>query len=168
MNVERAVVRLSRGRDTIRALASNVDDDQAHWKPAPDKWSIVEVINHLYDEERADFRLRIHILFERPEDPWPVVDPETWCSARHYNDRRLFESLETFTVERNKSLEWLSGLGSVDWNAGREHPRLGHLTAGDLLASWVAHDYLHVAQLARLHKSYHDHTSPPFSSRYAG
>jgi hypothetical protein len=168
MNTTEAALLLTRGRDVIRGLAANLSEEQAHWRPAPGKWSIVEVINHLYDEEMSDFRLRLHILLKRPKDPWPPMDPEAWCRDRRYNERRLFESLETFTVERNKSIEWLGELTDVDWDLCRDHSRLGPLHAGDLLAAWVAHDYLHIAQMARLHTAYIDKIAEPYSAKYAG
>ena len=167
IDTKEAASLLARGGDAIRALCANLSDEQARWRPESDKWSIVEVVNHIYDEERSDFRLRIHILLERPDDVWPPADPEVWVKDRGYNDRRLFESLETFTVERNKSIEWLGELSDVDWNLSREHSRLGTLRAGDLLASWVDHDYLHIAQLARLHAAYIDANAAPFSTKYA-
>ena len=40
----------------IKSLLEGVSEEQVKWKPQPEKWSILEVINHLYDEERDDFR----------------------------------------------------------------------------------------------------------------
>lgn len=168
LKIDEAARLLARGRDTIRALAVNVPDEEARWRPAPDKWSILEVINHLYDEERSDFRLRLHILLHRPKEPWPAIDPQGWVAERKYNERRLFESLETFTVERNKSIQWLGDLTEADWNVEREHPTAGVLRAGDFLTAWVAHDYRHIEQLARLHKAWVDEQGVPYSSKYAG
>jgi hypothetical protein len=167
MVVKDAVERLARGRDTLRALAANVTDEQARWKPAPDRWSILEVVCHLHDEEISDFRLRLHILLNRPDEPWPPVDPLGWVVARKYNERRLFESLETFTVERNKSIAWLEQLDNPDLMVTREHSQLGTIRAGDLLAAWVAHDYVHSAQVARLHAEYVANIARPYSTRYA-
>jgi len=42
--------------ETIRALIQDDSDEQASWRPDSDSWSVLEVINHLYDEEREDFR----------------------------------------------------------------------------------------------------------------
>ena len=41
-------------------------------------------------------------------------------------------------------------------------------SAGDLLASWLAHDLLHVRQLARLHWQYLTAAAKPFQTDYAG
>ena len=160
--------RLEAGAGAIEALVRGVDDAQARWKPAPEKWSIVEVVNHLYDEEREDFRQRLDFTLHRPGEPWPPVDPEGWVAARRYAERELRPSLDAFLEERRRSVEWLRGLESPDWTLAWEHPRAGRLTAGDLLASWIAHDLLHVRQLARLHYQYVESISRPHSVEYAG
>ena len=51
----------------IQRLVAGIAPDQARWKPDPESWSIVEVINHLYDEERYDFRVRLEIILFHPE-----------------------------------------------------------------------------------------------------
>ena len=42
--------------EIIRALLANMSQDEARIKPTAEDWSILEVISHLYDEEREDFR----------------------------------------------------------------------------------------------------------------
>jgi len=52
MNINTYTTRMKNNAQTIHSLTSGVSDEQARWKPDPDSWSILEVINHLYDEER--------------------------------------------------------------------------------------------------------------------
>ena len=47
------VDRLAAGAGVFEALFQGVDPEQAAWKPALEKWSLVEVAAHLLDEERA-------------------------------------------------------------------------------------------------------------------
>jgi hypothetical protein len=42
------------------------------------------------------------------------------------------------------------------------------MAAGDLLASWVAHDLLHVRQIARLRYEYVRKLAAPYGVDYAG
>jgi len=42
------------------------------------------------------------------------------------------------------------------------------LSAGDLLASWLAHDFLHLRQLTGLHWEYVSLLAKPYSTDYAG
>ena len=63
-------------------LVSGLSLEQARWKPSLDKWSILEVVNHLYDEEREDFRQRLSLVLADPMQPWPPIDPRTWVTSR--------------------------------------------------------------------------------------
>ena len=50
----------------IKALCGGVSTDNARWRPGTENWSMLEVINHLYDEEREDFRVRLNLIFTDP------------------------------------------------------------------------------------------------------
>src|SRR5690606_10869240 len=109
---------------------------------------ILEVICHLADEEADDFRARTRLTLEDPAREWPKIDPEGWARDRNYNERDLSAELDRFAAARAESLAWLRSLHEPDWQSTHEHPR-GNLTAGDLMASWAAHDALHLRQIAR-------------------
>jgi hypothetical protein len=151
----------------IAALARDVSDAQARWKPADDAWSLLEVVNHLYDEEREDFRTRVDYVLHRPGQEAPPIHPGAWVIERAYNQRDPRESLDAFLRERAASLEWLRGLQSADWDAEYRAP-WGVLRAGDLLAAWLAHDHLHLRQLNELHYAYLAQQAAPYSVAYAG
>ena len=168
MNLDFYVERMSANRDVFASMLRGVSDEQARWRPAPEKWSLVEVVNHLHDEEREDFRTRLDIALHRPADSWPPIDPVGWVAARGYNERGLQESLQNFLRERDASLEWLRSLEAPDWRQRTTHPRGHTLSAGDLLASWLAHDLLHVRQMTRLQWEYTAAVSAPHSTDYAG
>ena len=151
----------------ICALAEGVSKEQAHWKPGADSWSILEVVNHLYDEERQDFRVRLDNILNKPDQPWPAIDPEGWVTARRYNEKDLQESVAKYLDERRKSLAWLAGLEDVNWEASCDVP-WGQMRAGDMLASWVVHDLLHMRQLVELKWGYTVFRLLPYETGYAG
>ena len=162
------IIRMRANADAIAALASDLSDAQARWKPAPEAWSLLEVVNHLYDEEREDFRTRVDYVLHRPGEQPPPIDPDIWVTARAYNQRDLRESLDAFLHERAISLEWLGGLPDPNWDAEYHTPWWGVLHAGDLLVAWLAHDHLHVRQLNELHYAYLAQQAAPYSVEYAG
>lgn len=168
MNTQIAIEHLTQWAATVDAYVRHVPSVQARWKPSPADWSILEVINHLYDEERRDFRVRIDYTLNRPDEPWPAIDPARWVTDERYNDRELASSLANFRTERDASLEWLSALGDVDWNVTKVAPWGGTMRAGDLLSAWVAHDLLHLRQLNELHYLYWQESAFPYSPDYAG
>jgi hypothetical protein len=152
----------------VAALATGVGDAKARWKPSADDWSILEVMAHLYDEEREDFRVRLDIILHRPDDAWPPIDPGGWVTARRYNEKDLSAVVDGYLREREGSVAWLEGLANPDWEAEVMAPWGGAICAGDMLAAWVAHDLLHMRQLVELHHAYLLWQAAPYSTRYAG
>ena len=168
MTTEQAIHLLSNHLEVFKALLQDVPNEQVRWKPAPDTWSILEVINHLYDEERDDFRTRFRLVLEDPTQSWPPIDPPRWAIERKYNERELQTSLDNFVKERENSLEWLSSLIAPRLENTAKHPGGFTLSAGDLLASWVAHDLLHIRQMTRLKYQYLAEQVKPYQIGYAG
>lgn len=148
---ELAVDRLGRGAALVVALTERLPDALMRWKPAPERWSMLEVVNHLADEEVLDFRTRVERTLRDPAEPWPAIDPQSWVIERKYNAREPGESLERFLAERKQSVEWLRSLKTAAWSNVHVHPKLGPMSARMLLANWIAHDLLHARQLMRLH-----------------
>ena len=167
MDLDHLISQMRDNAGRIRVLAGGVSDDQARWKPDPASWSILEVVNHLRDEEREDFRVMLDLALYRPDEPRPGIDPEGWVTERRYNEQDPRESLESFLTAREESLVWLKGLASPNWGATYEAP-FGRITAGDIFASWVAHDLLHMRQLVELHWAYTTLRVTPHKVDYAG
>ena len=167
MNPEYFIQQLSLSAEAIRALASGITTEQSRWKPDPDSWSILEVVNHLFDEEREDFRAHLQGVLQVPVAGWTSIAPEIWVTERHYLDRKLAPSLQNFLRERAQSIAWLKGLESPDWQAVYNLP-WGRLSAGDLLVSWAAHDLLHLRQLVELRYAFQAKAAQPYGVGYAG
>ncbi len=154
--------------DLIRGLVDHLSEQEVRWKPGPDRWSVLEVVGHLHDEERCDFRVRLDILLHQSGAPWPEIRPMEWVTERDYNGRELVTSLGAFLEERQASLEWLDSLDSPDWERGEEAPWGGVFHAGDMLAAWVFHGELHMRQLIRLRQDITTARAQPYSVAYAG
>jgi hypothetical protein len=167
MRFDFVVSQMKSNARAIQALVQGVSTGQARWKPSAEDWSILEVINHLWDEELEDFRAHLDLILHHADQPWPSIDPQAWVPDRRYNEREFEESLEGFLQAREASLAWLRGLSAPDWEAEYEAP-FGQILAGDMLAAWVAHDLLHTRQLVELHWSWTTSRVQPYRVRYAG
>lgn len=167
MDVEHVAQELKRNAARIRSLVHSISDEQARWKPDPAAWSILEVVNHLWDEEREDFRVRLDYALHRPGETWPPIDPGGWVTARQYNERDLESSLAGYLAERRSSLGWLRVLTTPNWDATYDAP-WGPIRAGDVVAAWVAHDLLHMRQLVELLWACTTGGLAPYDVRYAG
>ena len=158
---------LHKNTERINQLVRDVNLNQARWKPDPSSWSILEVINHLYDEEREDFRAHLDLILHYPQDPWTSINPGAWVSERGYNERDLESSLANFLNERRASLTWLEQMENPDWDTQYTIP-IGSMRAGDMFSAWIAHDLLHIRQLVELHYAYLVELAQPYKVDYAG
>ncbi len=168
LSVAAAADRLASHAGLFRALVEGVSTEQARWKPEPDRWSVLEVVCHLGDEEVHDFRRRLDLTLHHPGEAWPPIDPQGWVTERRYNEGELRPALERFLDERARSVAWLRGLEAPDLERAYEHPSLGRMRAGDLLASWLAHDLIHVRQITRLRYRWLEGQAAPWRLGYAG
>ena len=165
--IESLIAALEANAKAMLAAYEGVSSDAARWRPAPEKWSLLEILRHLADEERDDFRRRLGLILQDPELDWPPIDPEGWARDRSYNSADLPAALRDFSREREASLTWLRSLGQPDLNREKRHPVAGSLRAGDLLAAWVAHDLLHLRQIANTKLAHLAMAAAPFSIAYA-
>lgn len=101
------IEKLSNNFTVFKGLLENISEEQSRWRPAPEKWSLLEITNHLYDEEREDFRQRFQLLSEETEKSWPPIRPAEWVKEREYNSKEMKKSTSDFLREREKSSDWL-------------------------------------------------------------
>jgi uncharacterized damage-inducible protein DinB len=158
---------LENSTEMMRALLSGITQEEARIKPNAGSWSILEVVCHLYDEEREDFREHLDFILYRQSEEWHRIDPEGWVTERRYNEQDFAESRAKFFEERKKSLEWLKGLFSANWDTTYTS-QFGSMMAGDMFASWVAHDNLHIRQLVELRRNHIERITKLYNIEYAG
>jgi len=162
------IARLERTPTAVEALVAGLSDADWRHRPAEGKWSLLEVVNHLADEDPFDFRVRTASILEDPTRPLAPTDPEGDVARKRFNERDPAESVRRFREERAKSIAWLRSLVAPDWRRAFQHPKVGPVAAGDLLAAWPAHDARHLAQIARLLDAQAARDGAPFSTAYAG
>ena len=167
MNFETLYKELQTSTEIIRALVSGISQDEACLKPDPEAWSILEVLCHLYDEEREDFREHLDFILHRQDEEWHVINPQGWVTERKYNEQDFVGMQDRFFAERRHSLEWLGSLANADWDTTYTSA-YGSASAGEMFASWIAHDNLHIRQLVELRRMRIEAITKPYSIEYAG
>ncbi|MBA3871078.1 MAG: DinB family protein [Anaerolineae bacterium] len=168
MNLEYCLAQLTSNAAAIEQMVAGLDSESAHWKPSVEDWSVVEVMCHLADEEREDFRSRFQFLMSGASGDPPPNDSEKNVTERRCNERDLASSLADYLNERKQSLDYLRRLTNIPfdkktiWSWGRT------ISVGDMLVSWVAHDVLHLRQLTELKWGYQMQQFAPYDPGYAG
>jgi hypothetical protein len=153
---------LRRTPATLRALLADVAEPWARGTEGDDTFSPFDVVGHLIDGEETDWIPRARIILARGPDP--RFEPYDRFRHRGRNVNRSLESLLTeFAELRDANLGLLRSwrLGEAELDLPGNHPSLGRVTLRQLLASWVAHDLGHIAQVSRvMAKQYRDEVGP--------
>lgn len=142
---------LERTPAVLRALLEGLPDAWIRATEGPDTWSPFDVVGHLIHGERTDWLTRAELILERGES---VTFPPFDRSAQFETSRgrTLGELLATFAELRAANLTRLRALAPCEAELARRgcHPEFGPVTLEQHLATWVAHDLSHIAQVARV------------------
>jgi DinB superfamily len=138
---------LARFSTLLELLVSELNEVTWRARPEPGEWAPVEIVCHLRDEEAEDFGVRVRVILDGGTRFAPN-DPERLAADRQYRQANPSEALAAFRTRRRTSLDLLASVAPDRLLGTAERPSGGRLSGLDLLASWVAHDRLHLQQLA--------------------
>jgi DinB family protein len=151
----------------LDGLLAELDDAAARRRPSPREWAPVEIVCHLRDEETEDFGARVRAVVAA-ETRFVRIDPEAWATERRYLDEPLPPVLSDLRARRTATLGYLGGLDAECLRQAVPLRDGGSLSGLDLVVAWVAHDRLHLIQLAAtLARIWADRWSP-LQAAYAG
>jgi hypothetical protein len=140
--------------ELLRLLLEDLTEEEANWKPAPDRWSIAEVIEHLSHVEGHGFRSRMDQMTESVLPEILEYDQEAFAAQGQYSGRDVEDSFDHWEDQRDANIEFLRGLDESVVTRQGKHEKLGIITVGDLLNEWAFHDMGHIRQILELLRSY--------------
>jgi hypothetical protein len=149
----KAIDHLSATPEIFRALLMGISDVQANWKPAPDRFSIAEILEHLSHVEGHCFRLRVDQILAADDPEVDPYDQDAIYAQGTYSGRDAEESFAHWEDQRETNVEFLQGLDPMVLSRKARHPELGEFTLEHLLNEWAFHDLSHVRQIAELVKA---------------
>jgi hypothetical protein len=153
---------LARTPQTLRAMLDGLGPAWTGADEGPETWSPYDVVGHLIHGERTDWIPRAAlILAQGPVRRFTPFD--RFAQFEESRGKALGDLLDEFARLRAANLATLAGWGVTDAQLALEgeHPAFGPVTLRQLLATWVAHDLGHVAQIARvMAKRYRDDVGP--------
>jgi hypothetical protein len=162
-----ARIDLARLPRILEALLGSLDAATWRERPAAGEWSPLEIVCHLRDEETEDFGARLRVVVEGGS-AFSAIDPARWVEERRYRDTDPMTALGALAERRAATLVFLAALAPDRLSRAVSHPRLGTLSGLDLLAAWVTHDRLHLAQLAATLARLGARRWAPLRTEYAG
>ena len=141
---------LERTCEILRALLEPLSEQDALWKPAPGRFSIAEILEHLSHAEGHCFRLRIERIVSEDSPLLEEYDQDAIAAEGQYSGRDPEESFDHFEEQRESNVEYLGGLPESALDREERHPQFGKVTAGEILAEWAFHDLGHIRQISEI------------------
>jgi DinB superfamily len=134
---------------TLAELLSGVPDSVLHRRPAPGKWSIVEIIAHLAEDEISS-SWRYRQMLEHDGIPLHGFDQDLWARLGDYSSWSAHDALAMFRLLRNANVSLLSRLTPAEWERSGLHAERGRITVRSLSTHMAAHDMNHIEQIKRI------------------
>ena len=160
--LDQAIEILSRTPHTLRALLDGISDPWARATEGEGTWSAFDVVGHLIHGERTDWIGRARIILDEGESR--VFDPfDRFAQERESRGKSLEQLLDEFQSLRADNVQTLKSWKLADEDLDRlgRHPDFDRVTLRQLLATWVAHDLGHIAQIVRvMARQYNDQVGP--------
>jgi hypothetical protein len=137
----------------IAAAVSGLPEKVLHFKPAPDKWCIHEILGHLADVEIVyAYRLRQMLA-----DSKPVIAPmdqDEWAGKLGYMDTPPAELVALYGLNRHANLRLLQRMKPGDLEKSAFHPETKKdFTVAELVERMGTHGASHLAQIEKLKKA---------------
>ena len=133
----------------LERLIKGVSTAKLRKRPAPDKWSVNEILAHLAETEIVGgFRMRL--ILGAPGTPIPAFDQDAWVISGHYEKRDPRKSLEQFRVVREANLALLKSLTPQQWKHYGMHAERGQETVEHIARLYAGHDINHLKQIEQI------------------
>ena len=161
-DLSEGVAVLSRTPRTLRALLTGLPAAWVDATEGPETWSPYVVVGHMIHGERTDWIARAQVILAQGPDR-RFVPFDRFAQFRESEGKSLADLLDEFARLRAANLITLANwkLTEAQLVLEGEHPAFGAVTLRQLLATWVAHDLGHLAQIARvMARQYRDAVGP--------
>lgn len=152
-----AIALMEKTPQVLETMLGGVAAEVLRWKPAPDRWSISEVLSHLADcEDCLTQRVRRMVL-----EDWPPLK-EYAPPAEGFSAGTPQEHLSRFGFTRRELVQFLRTLPPDIGARTAQHSQLGLITLDQMLNEWASHDLGHVRQIAELYRAraFHPNAGP--------
>ena len=136
--------------EIFRLLLDGLTEEEANWKPAPGRWSIAEVLEHLSHVEGHGFRSRVDDMLAQSVPELKEYNQEVFDAAGQYSGRDVEDSFDHWEDQRETNVEYLRTLTPDILARTGMHEKLGLITVSDLLNEWAFHDLGHIRQVIEI------------------
>ena len=136
----------------VATAVSGLTDRVLRYKPAPEKWSILEVLGHLADIEIV-YGYRLRQMLADKDPAIAPMDQDAWAKNLGYLESSPAEMIALYGLNRHANLKLLRRLKADDLKKSAFHPEIKtQLTVATLVERMAEHGTSHLGQIERLKK----------------
>ena len=149
-DLAQGIVILERTPAVVRELLEDLPAEWTATNEGPETFSPFDVLGHLIDGEETDWMERTRVILA--QGPNRTFKPFDRFRHQGAPPQTLAQRIDRFAKLRRRNLDDLRRLDLTPAQLALtgEHPALGTVTLSQLLATWVAHDLTHLAQITRV------------------
>lgn len=142
------LVKIARQRNPHKRLTVPLTEADARWKPAPERFSIAEVLAHLSHSEGHCYRMRLDRFMAETRPEFEPDDAQMYLDL--YRDADPEDAFDHFEEQRENNIEFLRNLPAGAGDRLALHKEYGEITMSQMLNEWALHDLGHIRQIAEL------------------
>jgi len=135
----------------LARLIQNIPSAKLRKRPAPEKWSVAEILAHLADVEIV-IGWRMRSILGNPGTAVQAYDQNAWVIAGHYEKRDPRKSIELQRAVREANLALLKTLSPEQWKQFGQHAERGRESIEHIVRMVAGHDINHIQQIERILK----------------
>jgi hypothetical protein len=125
-------------------------------RPAPGKWSVLEILAHMAETEFAA-GWRIRQALSSPGIALQAFDQDAWANTGHYDKRPATKWVEQFRALREANLNLVRSLTPQQWKNHGLHEERGPQTIEQMVRMTAGHDINHTKQIELILKPSANH-----------
>jgi len=135
----------------VERLVKGVTKKRLGKRPAPEKWSVTEILAHLADAEIVH-GFRIRLMLGSSGTVIQGFDQDVWARYSDYPSHDPALSLEGWRVNRERTLRLLKSLPKGRWDAYGIHSERGKESVKRVSEMMAGHDINHMKQIQAILK----------------
>ncbi len=133
----------------LYTLTSRLTPEQWKRRPAPEEWSVTEILCHLRDVDREVNLPRLRKIIEEENPFIPGKDTDPWARERDYFNQDGPSALLEMANARSEIVGRLRDLRPEDWERTARHALFGPTTLKEMVSFIVNHDHPHLQQVVQ-------------------
>lgn len=148
--MERATLieRYREGPSRVRGALDGITEAELDIRPAPDAWTVREVVHHMPDSEMTS-AIRLRRLLVEDSPILGGYDEAQFARTLHYAERPVEAALDLFELIRRVTAEIIERMTESEWAREGTHSESGRYSCETWLEIYAAHAHDHADQIRR-------------------